>query len=451
MSKQFSLILVTVSLIALSASGVAVARQSTQSPSQVQSGKIKPADESVSLFGQAVAMSGNTLIAGAPAVLTSPDDADDQLQGAALVYTYTETLGWTQQAELNVIDAGQETTGGLGNVVAIDGDTALVGASRNTINGIFKGGVWVFQRDGSAWTQQAQLEIDNGDPELPAGFSVALSGDTAVIGQPVATSDEGVRGEAYVFVRSGAKWSLEATLAPTDLAGAENPNEDNTFGQSVAIDGNTLVVGAPQAATDFPATRGAIYIYTRQGSRWTLQSKINNADTSIITTSARMGDAVAIEGDTVVAGAPGEGVGGNNRRGVAHVFVRNNGLWREQARLAARDGRDSDRFGSAVDITNGLIVVGADFANAENEQFSGEFYTFVPVSGSWFERGAFIASDGEFADLLGTSVATNGTIAAGGAPREGNPRIEAGGAVYWGPIADLPEVRSVLLPLVSSQ
>ena len=185
-------------------------------------------------------------------------------------------------------------------------------------------------------TQEVKLQDDNGAAQDHLGWSVAISGNTAIVSADV-------RGRAYIFVRNGPTWSLQQKLPSVDA-----PSE--SFGQSVAISGNTAIVGAP--AKDMG--EGGVYVFVRSGTTWSQQQ--------ILTASFRVagdhfGDSVAISGDTAVVGAPYN----DNRRGAAYVFVRSGETWAapEQAKLLAAGGEALDGFGWSVGISGETVIVGA--------------------------------------------------------------------------------------------
>jgi hypothetical protein len=171
-------------------------------------------------LGCAVAMSGTTVVAG--------DSAHNSNTGAVYVFTQSGSR-WTQQAELTASDAATDDF--FGGAVAIDGDILLVSSSQDS------GVVYVFTRSGSSWTQQAELPAPPGSIGC-FGCSVGLSGTTAVIGDPD-LSEPTTAGAAYVFTQSGSSWTQQAELTPSDGATGD------AFGYSVSISGQTALVGAP--------------------------------------------------------------------------------------------------------------------------------------------------------------------------------------------------------------
>ncbi len=181
------------------------------------------------------------------------------------------------------------------------------------------------------------------------GTSVAVQGDTLVIGAP---GDDGTRGSLYVFQRIGDSWTEAAKLTATDAASGDE------LGFSVAIDGNTIVAGAPFADIGTQHDQGAIYTFAATGAVTRVETGKLLASDGVA--SEELGSSVAIDGDTIVAGAPGHAFGSSRMQGSAYTFARTGAAARtENARLSASDGKPFDAFGGAVAISGGTIVVGS--------------------------------------------------------------------------------------------
>ena len=244
----------------------------------------------------------------------------------------------TQQAKLTASDAEVNDTLGIGG--AADGDTALLGASgRNSATGA----VYVFTRTGTSWTEQATLTAADGAPGDMLGMSVALSGDTAIAG---ASTKDAYRGAAYIFERTGQLWTQVARLASADAA------DDDRFGGSVAVEGGTAVVGA----SNKDLGQGAAYVFTRNGATWTQQAKLVAADAE---SGDQFGHSVAVSGDTVVVGASAE----NAQRGAAYTFRRSGATWTQEAKLTAADTFSNDSFGFSVACKGDRAAVGTPYQN----------------------------------------------------------------------------------------
>jgi len=240
-------------------------------------------------------------------------------------------------------------------------------------------------------TEQAKLVPSDGDPIDDFGATVAVSGDTAVIGAPIA---DNAAGSAYVFLRNGASWSEQVKLVGTERTFL------GEFGTSVAISGETIVVGAPGEGG-----AGSAYIFVRNGPSWSLQAKLTNPDASQRTS---FGSSVAIDGETAIVGASCW----DSCVGSAYIFVRSGSLWSEQARLHASGGKKGDAFGFSVAISGGSAAVGA----YGRQDYRGAAYIFARSGSSWSEQAQFRAPDGGSWTSFGRSVAISGDSAAVGAP-----------------------------------
>ncbi len=428
-------------------------------------------------FGRSVALSGDTLVVGAPFEDGdgSHGEADNSALKAGAVYVFTRSGAvWSQQAYLKASNA--ELLDFFGTSVAISGDTLVVGAhGRNGIGryseeteafipAAYAGAVYVFTRNGGIWNQQAYIEAVNSDTSDLFGSSVAISGDTLVAGATYEASsasggeadNSAVRaGAVYVFTRSDEIWSRQAYLK------ASNAKAGDWFGCSVAISGDTLVVGANQKdhstyageADSSALGTGAAYVFTRSGGVWNQQALLKASHGE---TDDRFGNSVAISGDILVVGAPEEDSGANTgwadnsatNAGAAYIFIRNAGVWSQRAYVKASNAEEGDNFGSSVAISGDTLVVGAlyedSIANAgeaDNSAMSaGSAYIFTRDAGVWRQQAYLKASNAERADFFGFSVAVSGDILAVGGYREAssadggeadNSAYEAGAVYIW--------------------
>src|SRR5439155_1682035 len=209
--------------------------------------------------------------------------------------------------------------------------------------GLDAGSAYVFVRSGTAWTQQQKVTASDGAAADQFGTSVSLSADTAVVGSPA--DDLPGAGDAG----SGYVFVRTGTTwtQQAKLVASDAATGD-LLGQSVAISGDTVVAGAP--GDDVPAAvdAGSADVFVRAGTTWTLQPEILPA------AGAPFGSATALSGDTVVLGAPDDGAGA----GSAYVFVRSGTLWSQQQKLLASDGTAGDHLGLSVSLSADTVVVG---------------------------------------------------------------------------------------------
>jgi len=347
-------------------------------------------------FGGSVAISGDTAVVGS----YTDDVGANTNQGSAYVYARSGTV-WTEQANLTARFGATEDY--FGTSVAISGDTAVVGAQGDDVAETDQGSAYVFTRSGTVWTQQAKLTASDGAAFDYFGFSVALSGDTVVVGSH--NDDVGAntdQGSAYVFTRSGTVWTQQAKL--TARFGAAS----DLLGYSVGLSGDTAVVGAYGADVDPSPNQGSAYLFTRSGTVWTQQAKLTANDG---VANDFFGFSVALNGDTVLVSA----VGTNTYQGSAYLFMRSGTVWAQQAKLTASDGAAWDEFGSTVALSGNTAVVGARLDDTGTNTDQGSAYLFTGSGTVWTEQTKLTANDGAADDQFGAPVALSGGTAIVGA------------------------------------
>ncbi len=373
-------------------------------------------------FGTSVAISGDTAIVGA----YFDDVGVNIAQGSAYVFTRSG-MTWIQQAQLTA--AGGASSDYFGRSVAISGDTAIVGAYRDDVGAnVNQGSAFVFVRTGTTWTQQAQLTAAGGAAADEFGYSVAISGDTAIVG---ANSDDvGAsidQGSVYVFTRSGTTWSQQAQLTATSGAAADY------FGGSVAITGNTAIVTASSDDVGANVDQGSVYVFTRVGLGWTQQAQLNATNGGA---GDFFGTSVAISGDTAIVGASSVDMGSNQWQGSAYVFTRSGTSWTQQAQLIAADGEAYDHFGTSVALSGDTAVVGADYKlNPDLSQ--GAAYVFTRSGTTWTQQAKISDASGTSQDKFGGAVAVSAdTLIVGAAEDDVGANMNQGSAHLFDIAAD---------------
>lgn len=371
------------------------------------------------LFGAEVAISGDTAVVGA-------EKDDDRGEDSGSVYVFVrEGSNWTEWVKLNASDA--DAGDYFGFSVAIDGDTIVVGAIKDDDAGEESGSAYVFTRNGSIWTEQAKLTASDADAGDHFGYSVGIDGDTIVVGADLDGRDRDVEddkyGSAYVFVRNGSNWTEQAKLTAGD-------DEGVMFGESVAISGDTIVIGSSQTDTDAGEHAGAAYVFSRVGSIWTEQTKLTHSDAAA---GDDFGHNVDIYEDTIVVGARTKDINTLQDAGAAYVFTRNGSTWTEQAKLTASDAATEDCFGQSVAIDNDSVIVGVRDSDDAGWS-SGSAYVFIRNDSVWDEQVKLTASDAATKDRFGFSVAISGNTVMVGA-HFNDDAGEDSGSVY---IYELP-------------
>src|SRR5256886_12533406 len=389
-----------VTILALASLLAAVPHAGASAPSLET--KLSPADTTLfQNFGWSVAVSGDSMVAGTPV-----DSTDSTYAGAAYVFVRNGGT-WSQQARLapDVPSAFAE----FGYAAAISGDTLVVGAPGEDAGGNAAGAVYVFGRHGTTWSQQATLTPSDPADDKNFGASVAIDGETIVVGA-LQDSDQGPdAGAAYVFVRSGTSWSQQTKLT------ADNFSPGNLFGFSVAISSGTVAVGSPYD-DDAGLNAGAVYIFTRSGTIWSEQTELFG---NTAANDDRLGWSVALDGDTVVAGAP-RNLYFADVPGSAHVFVRSGTTWNEQARLVASDGAATDGFGVAVGFKGNTAVIGSRF-DSSFAAGGGSIYLFTRSGTAWNQTAELASNDIGAYYQFGYSIGIDGPTIVVGAPLAGDP------------------------------
>ncbi len=409
-------------------------------------------------FGYSVALDGDTLVVGAPEEDSAGTGGDNDAKDAGAVYVFVRTgATWSQQAYLKASNTGAGDR--FGWSVALSGDTLVVGAPREDSAGsgadndaADAGAAYVFVRTGSTWTQEAYLKASNAGVGDQFGWSVALDVDTLVVGALLEDSAEtgttgtgaddnaANSGAAYVFVRSGTTWTQEAYVK------ASNTGAGDVFGVSVALSGNTMAVGASgesSIVTDNPANNGApsagaVYVFVRSGTTWTEEAYLKASTPGV---ADGFGWSVDLDSNTLVVGAPledgaGKGVGGDETSngaldsGATYVFVRSGATWSKEAYLKASNTGTSDAFGWRVAVSGDTLAVGApgedskvmtiDGDQTDNSALTaGAVYVFTRSAGGWTQldyvktttvSSAYTPSGDGFGGSVGLSA---GTLAVG--------------------------------------
>jgi hypothetical protein len=380
-------------------------------PAAVETPLTSTATQAYDLFGQTVALSGEYALVGAHL-----HDVTDQDEGAAYVFVRSGTT-WAQQARLTASDG--TTSDFFGQAVALSGDYALVGADRADTQGMDAGAAYVFVRNGTAWTQQAKLTADDGDVGDFFGQAVALSGDYALVGAEGADPLGDLSGAAYVFVRNGTAWTQQAKLTPLDGQAGDG------FGHTVSISGDYALVGA-RFADERGHQAGAAYIFVRSGTSWTQQAKLTADDAQ---ENDQFGQAVALSGDDALIGAFSEDSKGD-AAGAAYVFVRSGTTWTQQAKITAPDAQGGDVFGLSVALSGDNALLGAPLEDSKGLQI-GAAYVYTRSGTVWNPQGKLLATDGAVNDFFGVSVALSGEDAFIGAYGSDTEATEAGAAYVF--------------------
>jgi hypothetical protein len=415
----------TLTLFLLVAASAGQNLYAAQLPSSfVQLAELTPSARSNSdWFGISIAISGNTVVVG---------DFDLNIETYGAVYVYVKpSSGWsnmTQVAKLTSSDNGE----GFGTSVAMSGNTIVVGAA-NTSNfnapAASPGAAYVFVKPATGWTdmtETAKLTASDGQPGDAFGDSVSVSGNTVGVGAFFASDSSGnsFAGRAYVFVRPQTGWT--GSLHETAELTASDSQFLNYMGGSVAVTGNTLVAGA-WGHNNF---QGTVYVFSKSEAGWSNMTQTAELSASDGKGSDDFGFSTAISGNTLAVGA----VNAANSRGAAYVFVKPTTGWTnmtQTAELRASNATQYDSFGQSIGISGNLVVIGAPAANVDN-QTQGAAYVFAKPSTGWKNTTSAMeltASDGASNGSFGVAASISGTTIVVGAPAGNSP----GSAYVFGP------------------
>ncbi len=334
-------------------------------------------------FGKSVAISGDVAIVGAL--------DEDNFFSTGAVYVYRSN-GVSFSMEQKLI-ASESTPENLlfGRSVAINGNVAIVG-SRRVGPGNDGGTAYVYRFDGSTWAESQRLKASDGDGGS-FGDTVAFDGTLIIVGATLNDNENGNQaGAAYIYRYDGSSYIEEQKLVASDGDYLDG------FGGSVALDGDTIVVGKSN-----PHTGGAVYIYRFDGASFVEQQVIRNPDQ---TTSSHFGKQNAISGDTLIIG--------HSRENTTYVYRFDGSSFMMEQELLASDG-SSGSFGSSVAISGDTVLVGKQYGNTHYPYF-GTAYLFRLMDEGYVEERKLFPSDGLNYQQFGYRVAIDGDAAIVGAP-----------------------------------
>ena len=350
-------------------------------------------------FGFTVAISGDTMAVGC----RLDNAGGGSGQGSVRVFVRSNGV-WSQQATLTAADGA--TNDFFGSAIAIAGDTIAVGVAADDVGAnVNQGSVRVFVRNGTTWSQQATLTAADGAVSDGFGSSVALSGDTLVVGVPNDTvGANSTQGSVRIYTRSQGVWSAQTTLTAADGATTDN------FGNAVALSGNTLAVGVEADTVGANADQGSVRLFTRSQTTWTALQTLTASDGAALD---RFGSALSFSGDSLAVGVGNDDVGANFDQGSVRIFVKSGASWQAQATLVAASGKQGDQLGDAVALSGDTVVAGAPFVDVDGVLNLGAAHGFARSGITWREQAQILPPSLDAFDH-GRSVAIDGdTIAVG--------------------------------------
>ena len=354
-------------------------------------------------LGKAVSISGNHFIAGVPR-----DGSEGYRAGAAYIFSSIGPNTWDSGTK--IVGPDTEAEDYFGHSVSISGDYAIVGAYLDDDVASDSGAAYVFRKTASDWDSITKLKPQNAAINDKFGWSVAISGDYAIV-SALTNIDMGTSpGSAYIFRRIGLNsWDEGFEITAPDGA------EFDFFGNAVSISGNYAIVGSFFDTPNGPRS-GSAYIFRRIGE--------NNWDsgTKIVAPDGDMGDnfgySVSIYGDYAIVGALGYDDNGMEDVGAAYVFHRTGpNSWDSGTKIVAPNGAEEDNFGYSVSIFGNYAMVGANgHDDFELGVDSGTVYIFVRTgSNNWDTNIQYVQLDNSAGDGFGSGLAMTDNYAIIGA------------------------------------
>ncbi len=363
-------------------------------------------------FGYDVAIDGDTALVGAfKADIDGVMDA-----GAAYVYVLGDN-GWQKQAKLIAEPAFAEDT--LGGKVALKNNFAMLGVSRRDDKGKDSGAVVSFEREVNVWKQRHIFTAPDAKSGDAFGQSIALTNNHLIIGAPRNDALGNDVGAAYIYKRENDTWRYQTKITANDGAAGD------LFGISVAIDGNTILVGA-DLHDEKAENAGAVYVYVLKENMWKQEAKLMASDggkTDIF------GVRVAISGNTALVSARRDDIeelGAD--AGSAYIFVRDGSTWTQQVKLTSPDGQADDRFGRGVSLSDDTAIISAMNHDA-NGSNTGALYVYKKGLGGWHYTSKFVANRSMSDDKFGWNVGLSNGVAIIATPNH-DAQGQESGAVF---------------------
>jgi hypothetical protein len=291
-------------------------------------------------FGISVSISSDAAIVG-----SHGDDDSGAYSGSAYIFRWNGTT-WEEEDKLIASDGWDSDQ--FGYSVSISSDTAIVGSHRNDDIGVDSGSAYVFRWNGTTWEEEAKLTASDGSDNDYFGRSVSISGDTVIIGSHGDDNIGGNSGSAYVFHWNGTTWEEENKLIASD------GSDSYLFGSSVSISGDTAIVGS-YGDDGMGVDSGSAYVFRWNGTTWDEEDKLIAFDGS---ENDFFGISVSISGDTAIVGSKYDDDIGINS-GSSYIFRWNGTTWEEVAKLIPSDGSDNDNFGVSVSISGDTAITGS--------------------------------------------------------------------------------------------
>ena len=339
---------------------------------------------------------------------------------ALILFTAAVAQPALAQCELNHVYASDAVPNEqFSNATAISGGTAIVGAHFDDQAGPLAGAAYILELQAGQWVETQKLASSDLVANDRFGWSVGISGDVAVVGTRYQSDFGYGSGSVYVFERNAGTWTETAKLVASD------PGLSDFFGQSVAISGTTLVVGAVSDDSLLLDT-GSAYVFEKQGGSWVETQKLLASDADL---DDRFGYAVAIDGDSIMVSSIGDDDKGP-QSGSVYVFERQAASFQQTQKLTGSQSNTSDWFGAAIDMEGPRAVISSLFGDGKATD-TGAAYVFHRNGNQWSEKQFIFADDGASGDFFGHDVAISGDSVVAGAWSNDEFGTNVGAAYYY--------------------
>ncbi|MHC4303646.1 MAG: thrombospondin type 3 repeat-containing protein [Planctomycetota bacterium] len=336
--------------------------------------------------------------------------------------------------DLAVLAASDQTAADrFGTAIAAAGDVVVVGASGHDAGGLADAGAaYVYHRQGSVWLEQQKLTADEGSVDAQFGGAVAASGNVVLAGARW-HDGPGLNNAGAAYV---FRFDGATWGQEQKLLSADLASFDG-FGFSLAVDGDVAVVGAPFDSHGGGGAAGSAYVFRFDGMTWVQEQKLVATDAFF---QDQFGTSVDVSGDVIVVGAhqDDDACPGDSQcdSGSGYVFRFDGMTWVQEQKLTAADAEEEDRFGQSVSISGDLILVGA-FNDDDSEAIApdgfGSAYVFSFDGADWIEDQKLTASDATLGDAFGISVSIEGSTVLVGADRDDDAGGNSGAAYLFRP------------------
>jgi len=341
-------------------------------------------------YGIVVALSTGTAVIGVPF-----DSSRIFNAGSAYVYKHRNGA-WSLQQKLQASDSAPGDQYGWS--IALQGDTLLIGARFDDDRGFNSGSIYAYTLTDGVWVERQKFSAPDGAVNDQYGYTISLDGDLAFIGTPFDDDNGFESGSVYIYTRIAGLWTVEKKITAYD----GEPGDQ--FGWSVALSAGSALIGA-RFDDDEAFNSGSAYLYNRTAQTWHMKQKFTASDAAV---NDQFGWTVALDDQTAVIGARFNDDMGINS-GSAYVYTLIDKVWGQHQKLTASDGEPGNQYSWAIALNGDKLIIGAPFDNYD-EALSGSCYVYSRSDNGWSEQQKLTANIEVLAARYGISVALEGDM-----------------------------------------